>query len=477
MTPAAEAQRTERRSGRWGDHPPRTVLIFAHECAPFHRRESMVAGQRPAQFAKHLPAFGWRAIVLCCDARERGTGSPAEVGTRVVSALRAASPGESVVIPTPSLPWDGVLDRAWRRASLGSTALHTALRKVLTGLKLTTGDYSQGWQPCARAAAAAVVAETRIDACVGAHTPDAGLFLGRWFSDSFGVPWVADFRDFILQPIAPMLRAPYARFARRLVRTAEATINVTPYWTELDEELFGLPAATIPNGFDPDEFPALRRSVRGDRLTIAYNGNLIPQMRMRLFLEGLAALRDRGGEDAFRSVRFTYRGLAEESVRRWAEEVGVGEIVESGPMIPRARALESLQHADLLLLLSIANPEREDYILGRGLYPAKTFEYFGARRPILCVPGDRGLLDDLIIRTGTGVILRTPEALADHLVAVLRRWSAGESPSYEPDEAEVSRYSRIALTRQLATLLDRAVDDAAGARSPAARRAGSVREA
>ena len=45
----------------------RTVLIFAHECSPYHNPMAMVAAQRPAQLAKYLPAHGWRAVVICRD--------------------------------------------------------------------------------------------------------------------------------------------------------------------------------------------------------------------------------------------------------------------------------------------------------------------------------------------------------------------------------------------------------------------------
>ena len=41
------------------DAPARCVLVFAHECAPYNRAESMIGAQRPAQFAKYLPEFGW----------------------------------------------------------------------------------------------------------------------------------------------------------------------------------------------------------------------------------------------------------------------------------------------------------------------------------------------------------------------------------------------------------------------------------
>ena len=111
--------------------------------------------------------------------------------------------------------------------------------------------------------------------------------------------------------------------------------------------------------------------------------------------------------------------------------------------------------ADLLLLLSVSDSTSSDDVYFRqGFYPAKTFEYFGVGKPIMCVPGDGGLLDELITRTSTGVILPTPPAIAEFLMAALDDWQHGRRPVYEPDAAEVERYTRRNLARRLAAVLD-----------------------
>jgi glycosyltransferase involved in cell wall biosynthesis len=437
---------------------PRTVLIFAHECAPYHRPDSTIGAQRPAQFAKHLPAFGWRAIVICCDARKRNVAVAEDVGTLAAASVRAASPDESVIVPTPSLRWDGALDRAWRAVQPrpGRSALaRDAVRKALTTAKLATGDYSQAWQPCAREAAIAIQRETRVDAVIGEHSPDAGLFLARWFSDRFGTPWVADFRDAVLQPLRPALRRIYRPIVRRLVGTASATVNVTPYWTELDRELFGLPAVTIPNGFDEEEFDDPLGPAADERFTVAFTGRMWPEMQLPTFLSGLARLRDMLGDGEFRELRFLYRGTHDEEVRRWATDAGVAEVLDSAPHIERRESLAMLRRAHVLLLLSIPDAAGQELYLRRGVYPGKTFEYFGARRPILCVPGDGAQLDELIARTRTGVSRRTPAEIADWLRDAHLAWKAGRELRYAPVEHEVARYTRRALTGELARLLDR----------------------
>jgi glycosyltransferase involved in cell wall biosynthesis len=437
----------------------RTVLVFAYECAPHHRHESTAGAQRPAQFAKHLPEFGWRAIVLCSEARARGTGWTEEHAGRVRDTLRGAVGDESVVVPLPSMPSDGRIDRWWRTAAGAHARTNgrtTTRRKVLTAVKFLTGDYSQSWQPCAAIAASIVQSLVPVDACIGEHSPDAGLFCARRFAARYGVPWIADFRDPILQPLRPAARALYRPVARRLVRTAAATVNVNDAWTALDRRLFGRPAVSIPNGFDPDDFAAVPDAAAVDRFEIAYTGSIKREQRLETFLRGLARARE-DDRARFSDVSFVYRGVAAAHVQALARTTGVADLVDPGGVLARPESLSVLRRAALLLVLSAGHPGDRDPYFGHGFYPAKVFEYFGARRPILCVPGDGGLLDDLIGRTRTGTTARDEEAVANLLIQAVTRWRAGEPPAYAPDALEVSRYTRRNLAGELAGLLDRIV--------------------
>jgi len=449
----------------------KNLLLFAHECAPFNRRESTIGAQRPAQFARHLPAFGWRTLVLCCDAERRGTAPPgdraavrAAIQAEVRERLRAAPPDQPVVIATPSLAWDGLLDRAWHAAARpGGGRLRAAIRRPLTAAKLWTGDYSQSWQPCARWAAEAVAEEIRVDACLGEHSPDAGLFLARWFARRGAVPgrsempWIADFRDPILQPLTPFAQRLYRPIARRLMAGAATTVAVNPLWAGLDRQLFGRPAFTIPNGSDPEELAAAPAAPRDGRLTVSYAGSVLLPDHLDVFLAGLALAHRRQPEQG-RGILFRYRGLVAADVARRAAAQGIADLCDIQGYCPRPETLGLLRTSDLLLLLSYAEP-RDPY-RRLGLYPGKVFECFAARRPILCVPGDGvpgGQLDALLAETRTGAVYPTSEAVADALLAARRLHQAGQSLPYQPDEAALARYTRRALAGRLAEVLDRAV--------------------
>lgn len=438
--------------------PLRTVLIFAHECAPYNASASTIGAQRVAQFAKHLPTFRWRAIVICCDARIRGTGFSDEDASRIEQLVRDSSVDQSLIIPTSSLPWDGLLDRWWRASMRNSSRATQRLlwRKPLTALKqLTYGDYSSAWQPCARRAAEIVMRTERIDACIGEHTPDAGVLLGRWFADRTGVPWVADFRDPVLRPFSPTLRTLYLPRIRSVLSTAAHVVSVNDHLARLDHDALGRPASSIPNGFDPEEFVSGAASPRSEHFTIAYCGNLNPSTQtIEPFFDALRIVSQKLSNNRSAGVRFVYRGNNAVFVREMAKTAGITTMVDAEDHIPREQALQIIQRADALLLLSITGSVQRDKYFTRGLYPAKTFEYFGAKRPIICVPGDKGMLDDLIRDTRTGVVLPDAARIAEYVLESYLRWQAGLPVEYGPNEELVDQFTRKRLTQSLATVLD-----------------------
>lgn len=432
----------------------RTALFFAHECAPHHRAESTIGAQRPAQFAKHLPEFGWRAVVVCCDANRRRSarrGDREAVESEVARRWAAADPESSLLVPTPSLTSDGAIDAAWN--GLQEKEVYGALalaRRALTLAKYPSGDYSQSWQPCARWAADVLTRETPIDVCIAEHGPDAGVFLARWFHEAHGVPWIADFRDPILRPFRPWRRRLYRPVARRLVATADHLVNVTPYWAELDGEQFSLPATCIPNGFDPEEYP---RDEPEESFTVSYVGNLIPEQPIELALEAWAEFVGALSPDDRARVRLVYRGLSLDRVRSAAAGAGLRTTLDAGERVDRDETLRLMKRSQLLLLFSASAPDPKRYLL-RGLYPGKVFEYFGAQRPILCVPGDGAQLDALLEETRTGTTRASRDEVRGFFVGAFAEWQRTGRLAYAPDEVAVARYERRAQAGALASILD-----------------------
>lgn len=433
----------------------RTALVFAYACAPFNRPESTMGAQRPAKFAKYLPRFGWRAVVICEDARSEAVDI-GQVPGIVHPSLTDLRPDESLIVPVPAMKHDGALDRAWRWAARDDRRgfLWNAVRRPLTLAKFFTGDYSQSWQPAAREAARAVADLVAIDACIGEHSPDAGLFLARWFSARYGVPWIADFRDPFLHGQRVALRPLLAPFARRMVRSAAHVIEVTPTFVDIDSRLLGRPVELIENGFDPEEFEGPLEPKSAREFSIVLTGSVWVPSDLERFLQGLALLRDRlGPEGAL--LRFRYVGGHHQIVSELAYRVGVGALVDARGRVPRDVALRLSRQADVLLLNTPLN-HPEPY-WQTGVYTGKVFEYLGARRPILAVPAGNGPLDLLLSRTAAGRSASTPEEIASQLAEAWVEWRSTGAVAYSGNEETVAQYSRVRAAEKLAALLDRSV--------------------
>lgn len=436
----------------------KTVLIFAHECAPHNRPESTIGAQRPAGFAKHLPEFGWRPIVVACDAAARRTFARAEAARlrqRLADEIDGAQSNGALRLFTPSLASSSVLDAAWVRLT-GNGSGNGARRWLARGLSFllwSNGDYSRSWQPCARLAAREIQRRLRVDVALGEHGPDAGLHLARWFSRRYGVPWIADFRDPVVMPFRRMARRLYERRAQRWLATAAATVNVTPGWTRLDRTLFGRPAFTVRNGFEPDEYVAARRRREPGPLRVTYTGQVFhPLQRMDVFLAGLRRFQD-VGRARRHAVEFVYAGPHAELMRALAIRTGVTSGLYLSERVARAEALALQQRADIALVVGLTADPTLDWSLS-GFLPGKVYEYLGAGLPVLCAPSDHADLHALLEQAGGVTFADTPEDVAGALAQFVERAFASPDGGLPPVRRDVRPYSRRESARRLAALLD-----------------------
>jgi glycosyltransferase involved in cell wall biosynthesis len=92
-----------------------------------------------------------------------------------------------------------------------------------------------------------------------------------------------------------------------------------------------------------------------------------------------------------------------------------------------------------------------------GILTAKIFEYLGAGRPVLSVPGDGGVTDQLLAETRAGIVGRTAEQIADILEKWIDQWERTGKVEYEPIPDKIRVYTRKKQTEKLAQTLEQAV--------------------
>ncbi|HWY85783.1 MAG TPA: glycosyltransferase family 4 protein [Gemmataceae bacterium] len=329
----------------------RTLLLVTCHFPP-----SAASGSfRLLGFARHLPACGWRTVVVA---------PPNMPFEPVDDKLCAKIPRETVVYSAP-YPRGNRVTR--RFASFAA------------------------WMPTALKACARAIAAERPDAVLTSSPPHAIHLLGRLLKARYGLPWIVDYRDPWVNGLGEACpRTWHARWEslkeKLVLGAADGIIVNTPLArAALRDDLpqFAAKMTAITNGFDPEDF--IRNEpivVRPSTLSVLHTGELYCGRDPRPLFEALQGLRL---PSSMKRLQVAFLGQSSDPSHDWPEEIrerGLENMVSFAGHVPYSQALTRMQAADILLLLD--NPGRRVGI------PAKLFEYFGARRPILALAEPHG---------------------------------------------------------------------------------------
>ena len=393
--------------------------------------------QRALKVVRYLREDGWQPIVLTVDAR----------------AYSKTNTSQLAEIP-PDVP-------VCRAFGLDATR-HFAIRGRYLGF-LAWPDPWVSWWP------AAVWAGRRL---IRRHQPCAiwstfpitttnlvAMHLARWSR----LPWIADLRDPMTldgYPADPM-RFRYARWIERktvdlashVVFTAEYTRRIyAERYPGLDER-----SVLIPNGYDESNFPdhTGRNRIPNERLTLLHSGALQPKGRNpRTFFEALKKLK-KAARISSSSLRIVFRACGfEQQYREMAELLSVADLVAFEGHLPYDQAISEMVDADGLLIFqgSIYNHA----------VPAKVYEYFFARRPILGILDKTGETQRVLQNVGikSTASIDNAEEIADHLGDFIDNL-AGDS-YFLPARSLIESFSRQKQTQKLSAVLRQVASDQAG---------------
>jgi glycosyltransferase involved in cell wall biosynthesis len=137
-------------------------------------------------------------------------------------------------------------------------------------------------------------------------------------------------------------------------------------------------------------------------------------------------------------------------VMDWAEQLGITENIVLTGYLDHERMVQELLIADILLLIHNSG-EKIDQLYCN--IPAKTYEYLGAQRPILCFSSQR-IIRDLIVSLGVGICivpLDTTE-IRNAIVGIYSDYASWHRKLRNRED--VRRYEARIITRELAHLLD-----------------------
>jgi len=239
-----------------------------------------------------------------------------------------------------------------------------------------------------------------------------------------GVPWIADLRDPMAQddyPHDPRTWRAFKAIEERIMAHASRVLFAAPsalsYYRARYPAALETRGVVLENGYDEALFvDAERGCTRSARacIRLVHAGVLYPQERdPSAFLQAVAALRDEGllreGE-----VEFILRGSAhEELYRPMIAAARLDGLVKLEPPVGYREALVEMLDADGLMLFQSAGCNFQ--------IPAKVYEYFRARRPIVAFTDPAGDTGQVLAAAGVPWIaqLDSPGEIKAVLTSVL----------------------------------------------------------
>ena len=389
--------------------------------------------QRTLRFVQHLPALGWEPIVLSAHPRAYAATS---------SDLMSEIPAGTVV----------------ERAFALDAARHLSIGGRYPGF-LARPDRWRAWAVGAIPAGLRLIRQFRPDAIWSTYPVATAHLIAHRLHRLTGIPVIADFRDPMAQegyPEDPLVWKSFERIEQCMARDAAGLVFVTPSAQAMYRQRYPKVAAErfalIENGYDEESFAVAESGLDPAPLhagcfTLLHSGIVYPSERdPSALFAALGRMRSAGRVSA-NALRIKFRApVHEELLRRLAAQTHTDDLIDILPAIPYRQALEEMLRADGLLVMQAANCNEQ--------IPAKLYEYFRARRPILGLADPAGDTGRTLREGGVEHIARLEDTdrVEAALVSYLAQFRAGTAPA--PMLPHLAAMSRRARASQLAGLLD-----------------------
>lgn len=276
-----------------------------------------------------------------------------------------------------------------------------------------------------------------------------------------GLPWVADFRDSMTEenyPTNPRQKKIYRWIEAQAVKRASKLIFTTQgacdmyraRYPQIDKDRF----TVIPNGYDEEIFQAAEKQLtnqtgEGCPITLVHSGVLYPSERdPSAFFDALAELKSEGKVSAD-SLNVVLRATGHDHLfQPMLKERSIEDLVTLVSGVSYIEALKEMLTVDGLLLFQAANCNHQ--------VPAKLYEYFRAKKPILALTDNNGNTATTMREAGLGNIvdLQDKQDIKKGLLEFVEQVRNGSAALASPETTR--SYSRQSLVGNFAEIFDRA---------------------
>lgn len=415
---------------------PGSVLLIAFHFPPCGVSSGL---QRTLALARHLDKHGWHPTVLSVQPRAYEQVSSAQLN---------------------DIPGNVQVRRTW-----ALDATHAFSVKGRYWSRLTVPDRWANWWLSAVPAGLQLIRSRRIDLIWSTYPIATAHRIASTLSRMSGLPWVADFRDPMVEqdpltgewtPGNPALRnarlrieRDAARHARKLVFCTDSARNIV-----LDRYPDVAPGRchVVSNGYDESVFADAEqlasRAPASSRKVLLHSGTVYisPDRDPKALFGAIRKLSQNGTINAGNFELRLRNPSNPDYFQRLAASEGIADLVSVLPSINYRESLAEMLSAEGLLVLQgfTSNPA----------VPAKLYEYLRAGRPVVALVHPEGESAKTLRSVGLNEMASLTDS--DAIAELLSNWvsSPTDSTSFVASRSAVSQYSREALTAQTAKVLD-----------------------
>lgn len=310
-------------------------------------------------------------------------------------------------------------------------------------------DSKVGWVRAAARKGRSLCRQNKYDAIISTSPPMSSHLIGRQLSSAFGLPWVADFRDFwtiykVEEEFEDPRKVALGRQLLENIRTEAAavtTVNASiAEYLECGE--------TIPNGYDSGLAEMWKQPPLPDLFRIGLLGHLHDTREISPLLELLEKFRELSPA-LYEKVGLVQVGQVNEDwLRKMLDARGLSLPAEIHGRRSRRETIRLLSEAHLFFL---GLSEKE----GAGFLPGRTFELIASGRPVIAFTPEESEVGRLVSAYERGCCftcdsINKAVSFAEQQV---RRFETGRC-DIDPLSEYARQFSSEALARRFAELLD-----------------------
>lgn len=318
-----------------------------------------------------------------------------------------------------------------------------------------------------------------VDVIVSTGPPHSMHLIARKVSKATGIPWVADFRDpwtkmynFKYMGYSALVESIHKRLEKKVLKEANAVVTVTNTIAAEFEKIINegnlaqngnitnnnvnlnqvsqdgyatKRVHVITNGFDPADFLDVKIEPE-EGFTITYTGLFVKTQNPTTLWKILGERCSSNAKFA-NDLKIRLIGHTDSSILSSIHKNGLDKNLLSMEYTVHNQVVEWQRKARVLLLAGGKEPE------SKGILTGKFFEYMAAARPILGFGPKGGDMDIALEESGCGTMFdyQDREGVTAFIEEQYRLFEAGKTPIIK---GKIEAYSRIELTRKMATVLN-----------------------